>query len=313
MLLDFEKPLVELESRIAELKKYAGDKGIALNAEIELLEKRALELKREIYQNLTPWQRTQLARHPERPNALDYIKFLFTDFLALFGDRCSGDDSAVIGGIACFEGYPVTIIGHVKGHNTRENLARNFGMPHPEGFRKALRLVQQAEKFHRPVISFVDTPGAYSGIGAEERGQAWAIARNLYAFAQVRTPVIVVVTGEGGSGGALALGVGDVLLMFENAIFSVISPEGCAAILWKDAGRAPEAAAALKLTAPELLELGVIDGMVPEPLGGAHRDPPGAAENLRQVLRKGLDELKQVNIDAIVFNRWNRLRSIGKF
>lgn len=313
LLLDFEKPLVELENRISELKKYAGEKGIDLRTEIELLEKRALELKKEIYQNLTPWQRTQLARHPERPNTLDYIKFLFTDFLALFGDRCSGDDPAIVGGIARFEGSPVTVIGHVKGHNTKENLARNFGMPHPEGFRKALRLVQQAEKFHRPVISFIDTPGAYSGVGAEERGQAWAIARNLYAFARVKTPIIVVITGEGGSGGALALGVGDLLLMLENAIFSVISPEGCAAILWKDAGRAPEAAAALKLTAPELLELGVIDGIVPEPLGGAHRDPQGAAENLRQELRKRLDELKRIDPEELVLNRWNRLRSIGKY
>lgn len=313
MLLDFEKPLVELENRIAELKQYAGEKGIDVGAEIALLEKKAVELKKEIYQNLTPWQRTQLARHPERPNTLDYVKFLFTDFLCLHGDRCRGDDAAVIGGIACFEGRPVTIIGYVKGHNTKENLACNFGMSHPEGFRKSLRLVRQAEKFCRPVISFIDTPGAYSGVGAEERGQAWAIANNLCAFARVRTPIVVIITGEGGSGGALALGVGDVILMFENAVFSVISPEGCAAILWKDAERAPEAAAALKVTADELLKFGFIDEIVPEPVGGAHRDPGSAAENLRQVLKRRIQELVQISPEELVSRRWTHLRSIGVF
>jgi acetyl-CoA carboxylase carboxyl transferase subunit alpha len=311
MLLDFEKPLVELENRITELKSYTGEKGIDLGVEIEILEKRALDLKKEIYQNLTPWQRTQLARHADRPNALDYIRMLFTDWLPLSGDRLFGDDPAIVGGIGKFEGIPVTVIGQVKGHNTKENLARNFGMAHPEGFRKAFRLVEQAAKFHRPVLSFIDTPGAYSGIDAEEGGQAWAIAGNLRAFAQVKTPVISVITGEGGSGGALALGVGDALLMLENAIFSVISPEGCAAILWKDATKAPEAADAMKMTASELLRLGLIDGIVPEPLGGAHRDPEGSAGALRQELRQVLQALQQVDPHTLVDLRWKRLRSIG--
>ncbi len=313
VILDFEKPLLELENRIAELKQYAGEKGIDLEAEINILENRLRDLKKEIYENLTPWQRTQLARHPERPNALDYFKLLFTDFLPLCGDRCCGDDPALVGGIARFEGVPVTVIGHMKGHNTKENLARNFGMPNPEGFRKALRLAQQAEKFGRSVISLIDTPGAYSGAGAEERGQAWAIASNLFAFSRLKTPIIVIITGEGGSGGALALGVGDVLLMLENAIFSVISPEGCAAILWKDAQRAPEAASVLKLTASELLSLGLIDGVIPEPLGGAHRDPEGTADNIRAEIRRRLQELRQIDAEQLVAARWGRLRRIGCF
>jgi acetyl-CoA carboxylase carboxyl transferase subunit alpha len=311
MLLDFEKPLAELENRITELKNYTGDKGIDLGAEIDVLERRALDLKKEIYQNLTPWQRTQLARHTERPNALDYIKMLIDDWLPLSGDRLFGDDPAVVGGIGRFEGVPVTVIGQVKGHNTKENLARNFGMVHPEGFRKCLRLVQQAAKFHRPVISLIDTPGAYSGIDAEERGQAWAIAGNLFAFARLRTPLIAVITGEGGSGGALGLGVGDALLMLENAVFSVISPEGCAAILWKDSTRAPEAADAMKMTATELLRLGLIDGIVPEPLGGAHRDHQGAADSLRRELRQILKKLRQIELDTLVELRWKRFRSMG--
>ena len=311
MLLDFEKPLVELENRITELKNYTGEKGIDLDAEIEILEKRALDLKKEIYQNLTPWQRTQMARHAERPTALDYIKMLFTDWVTLSGDRLTGDDSALVGGIGRFEGVPVTVIGQVKGHNTKENLARNFGMNRPEGFRKCLRLAQQAAKFQRPVISLIDTPGAYSGIDAEEGGQAWAIAGNLQAFARLKTPVISVITGEGGSGGALALGTGDALLMLENAVFSVISPEGCAAILWKDASKASEAADAMKMTAPELLRLGLIDGIVPEPLGGAHHDPQGAAANLRQEIRQVLQALQQIEPDTLIDLRWKRLRSIG--
>lgn len=312
VILDFEKPLFELENRIAELKQYAGEKGLDLAAEIRLLEDKLQQLKREVYGNLTPWQRTQLARHPERPNAIDYIEMLFTDFLPLSGDRCYGDDPALIGGIARFEGIPVTVIGHVKGHNTKENIARNFGMPNPEGFRKALRLAQQAEKFRRPIISLIDTPGAYSGAGAEERGQAWAIAGNLFAFSRLKTPIIAIITGEGGSGGALALAVGDVLLMLENAIFSVISPEGCAAILWKDAQRAAEAAAALKLTASELLSYGLIDGIIPEPLGGAHRDPQKMAENIRLELRRRLQELVRVAPDELIAARWERLRRIGR-
>lgn len=313
MILDFEKPLFELENRIAELKQYAGEKGIDLTAEIQNLENKLQELKRDVYKNLTPWQRTQLARHPERPNAIDYIEMLFTDFLPLSGDRCYGDDPALIGGIARFEGIPVTVIGHVKGHNTKENIARNFGMPNPEGFRKALRLAHQAEKFGRPIISLIDTPGAHSGAGAEERGQAWAIAGNLFAFSRLRTPIIAIITGEGGSGGALALAVGDVLLMLENAVFSVISPEGCAAILWKDVQRAAEAAEALKLTASELLRYGLIDGIIPEPLGGAHRDPQKMADNIRTELRRRLQELGNVAPEELLAARWNRLRRIGCF
>ncbi len=311
--LDFEKPLAELERKIAELKQYTGEKEIDLSAEIALLEKKAAELKEKTYQNLTPWQRLQLARHPDRPNFLDYVELLFTDFLFLHGDRCAGDDPAVVGGIGRFEGIPVTVIGHRKGHNTKENLACNFGMPHPEGFRKALRLVKQAEKFQRPVIFLVDTPGAYSGVAAEERGQSWAIAANLCSLARIETPILVVITGEGGSGGALALGVGDVVLMLENAVFSVISPEGCAAILWKDASRAPEAASALKITAAELLELGLIDAIVPEPLGGAHHDPKATAENLRLELRKWVLKLRKIPPSELVERRWERFRRIGSF
>lgn len=311
LLLEFEKPLLELENRIADLKKYAQETGISLEAEISILEKRMLVLKKQIYRNLTPWQRAQLARHPDRPNVRDYCRLLFTDFLPLCGDRCSRDDPAVIGGIARFDGSPVTVVGHVKGHNTKENLACNFGMPNPEGFRKVFRLVQQAEKFHRPVLSFIDTPGAHSGSGAEEGGQAWAIAGNLHGLARLKTPIIAVITGEGGSGGAIALGAGDVLLMLENAIFSVISPEGCAAILWKDSGHAPEAASALKITAAELLELGLIDGVIPEPLGGAHRDMHSAAENIRDEIRRRLPELIRLSPEELVSARWNRLRRIG--
>ncbi len=312
MLLDFEKPLVELENRISDLKNYTGEKGIDLGAEIEILEKRALDLKKEIYQNLTPWQRTQLARHPERPNTLDYIKMLFTDWLPLSGDRLVGDDPAVIGGIGRFEGIPVTVIGQVKGHNTKENLARNFGMAHPEGFRKSLRLVQQAAKFHRPVISFIDTPGAHSGIDAEEGGQAWAIAGNLRAFAQIKTPIISVITGEGGSGGALAMVAGDALLMLENAVFSVVSPEGCAAILWKDASRASEAANAMKITASELLRLGLIDGIVTEPLGGAHREPNVAVASVGRAIQAALDPLVGLEAAALIARRREKFLAMGR-
>lgn len=310
-LLDFEKPLVELENRINELKGFARDKGMALDEEIALLENRLQLLKQQIYRELTPWQRAQLARHPERPNSLDLIRLICTDFLPLAGDRTLGDDPALVGGIARFDGEPVTVIGHLRGHNTKENLAVNFGMPHPEGFRKALRLVRQAEKFHRPVLSLVDTKGADSGAGAEERGQAWAIAENLAAFSQLRTPVIVVIIGEGGSGGALAIGVGDALLMLENSIFSVISPEGCAAILWKDASRASEAAGVLKITAEDLMQLGIIDDIIPEPLGGAHRDPVATAENIKKAIRRSLEMLRPLGVEELLERRYERLCRIG--
>ncbi|MGH7310596.1 MAG: acetyl-CoA carboxylase carboxyltransferase subunit alpha, partial [Candidatus Rokuibacteriota bacterium] len=260
--LDFEQPLLELETRIAELQ--AQDDPDTRD-EIGRLEERLARLRQRTFASLTPWQTTQLARHPRRPHTRDYCRLLFEDFLELHGDRLYGDDPAIVGGLARFEGGGVVVLGHQKGRETREKLARNFGMPHPEGYRKALRLMQMAEKFEKPVVTFIDTPGAYPGIGAEERGQAEAIARNLRAMAALRTPIVAVVTGEGGSGGALAIGMGNRVLMLEHAVYSVISPEGCAAILWGDAGKAPEAAEIMKITAKDLLRLGVIDAVVPEP------------------------------------------------
>ena len=275
----YEKPILELENRIAEIRAAEGE--AASRDAIGKLEERLRRLQQKVYGSLTAWQRAQLARHPKRPHALDLFRLLLTDFVELHGDRVFGDDMAIVGGLAGFEGEPVVVVGHQKGRDTRENIARNFGMPHPEGYRKALRLMQLAEKFGKPVITLVDTPGAYPGIGAEERGQAEAIAKNLRAMAALGVPLVAVVTGEGGSGGALAIGMGNRVLMLEYAVYSVISPEGCAAILWGDAGKAPEAAESMKITAPDLLRLGVIDAIVPEPLGGAHRDWEEAAAQLR--------------------------------
>lgn len=311
--LSFERPLVELEKRSersGESKNSKGEDQGDLDAGIERLENRALDQEKESYQYLTPWARARLARHPGRPDAPDYIKMLFTDFLALTKDGNFGDDSDVMGGIGRFDELPVTVIGQVKGHNTKENPARN--RLHPESLRKCLRLVQQAAKFHRPVISLIDTPGAYSGIDAEKCGQALAIVNNLYALLQIRTPLITVIIGEANSGGTLALGVGDALLMFENAVFSVISPEEYAAILRKDSTHVQEAAAALKMTASELLSLGLIDGIIPEPLGGAHRDPLKTANNLRQELRQVIQALRRIELDKLITLRWHRLRSIGR-
>jgi acetyl-CoA carboxylase carboxyl transferase subunit alpha len=310
-ILDFERPFVELENKIAELTSFSREKGLDLSGEIEHLEKRAEELKRSIFANLTPWQRVQLARHPDRPNTEEYVRMLFEDFIELHGDRCYGDDPAVLGGIGRFNGTAVTVIGHRKGRDTRENVSRNFGMAHPEGFRKALRLMHQAEKFGRPVITFIDTPGAHCGIGAEERGQSCAIAQNLLGMSALRVPIIVVVIGEGGSGGALALGVGNRILMQEHAIFSVISPEGCASILWKDPSRAQEAAEALKLTAHDLLALGIVDEVIPEPLGGAHRDPKGAAALLREGMVQHLETLRRMTPEDLVRSRCAKFRQIG--
>src|SRR5450432_293477 len=290
-IMEFEKPIVELEKQIDELRRTAEKRQLSMEEEIVPLERKLDELRRTVYTSLTPLQRVQVARNARRPFTLDYLQLAFTDCIELHGDRLYRDDAAIVGGWARLDGDTVMVIGHQRGRDTKENLKRNFGMPHPEGYRKALRLMKMAEKFKRPVFCFIDTPGAYPGIGAEERGQARAIAQNLLEMAGLKTPMISIVIGEGGSGGALAIGMGDRLLMCENAWYSVISPEGCAAILFRDAARAQEAATALKLTAPELKGLGVIDDIIPEPQGGAHRDPAATAKALRAALVKYLAEL----------------------
>ena len=309
--LDFEQPLLDIENRIAALQ--AEDNASKAREEIAKLEERLSRLRQRTYASLTAWQRTQLARHPKRPHTRDFLKLLFEDFVELHGDRLYGDDAAVVGGLARFEDQGVVVIGHQKGRDTREKIARNFGMPHPEGYRKALRLMHLAQKFAKPVVTFIDTPGAYPGLGAEERGQAEAIARNLREMAALRTPILSIVTGEGGSGGALAIGMGNRVVMLEYAIYSVISPEGCAAILWGDAAKAPEAAESMRITAPDLLRLGVIDAIVPEPVGGAHRDWEGAAGHLREALRENLRELGQQSGDDLVAGRYEKFRRIGAF
>jgi acetyl-CoA carboxylase carboxyl transferase subunit alpha len=309
--LDFEKPLLELENRIAELR--ASEEPLEARDEIAKLEERLARQQQRVYAGLSAWQRAQIARHPKRPHTLDLVNLLLEDWVELHGDRVFGDDKAIVGGLATFDGEPVVLIGHQKGRDTRENIARNFGMPHPEGYRKALRLMQFAAKFGKPIITFIDTPGAYPGLGAEERGQAEAIARNLREMAGLPTPVICVVTGEGGSGGALAIGVGNRVLMFEYAIYSVISPEGCAAILWGDAAKAPEAAELMRVTAPDLLKLGVIDAIVPEPVGGAHRNWEAAAASLRAALRDQLWQLKSKSEAELIEERHEKFRRIGVF
>lgn len=312
-LLEFEKPLLELENKIAELRKFSQEKGIDLSREIATLEEKARQLSQEIYTNLTPWQKVQIARHPQRPTTLDYINLIFADFIELHGDRNFADDAALVGGIALLEGRPVTVLGHQKGRDTRENIARNFGMPHPEGYRKAIRLMEQAQRFKRPIITFIDTPGAFCGIGAEERGQGEAIARALYAMAGLSVPLLAVVIGEGGSGGALALGLGNKVYMLEHSVYSVISPEGFAAILWKDGSQAPRAAETMKLTAQDLLQLGVIDGIIPEPLAGAHRDHEFTASKIKEQLLQGLQELAGQTGEQLMEQRYQRFRRIGSF
>jgi len=309
--LEFEKPLLELENRIAELR--ASEEPLEARDEIAKLEERLARQQQRVYSGLTAWQRAQIARHPKRPHTLDLVNLLLDDWVELHGDRVFGDDKAIVGGLATFDGEPVVLIGHQKGRDTRENIARNFGMPHPEGYRKALRLMQLAGKFGKPIITFIDTPGAYPGLGAEERGQAEAIARNLREMAGLPTPVICVVTGEGGSGGALAIGVGNRVLMLEYAIYSVISPEGCAAILWGDAAKAPEAAELMRVTAPDLQKLGVIDAIVPEPIGGAHRNWEAAAASLRAALRDQLWQLKSKSAAELIEERHEKFRRIGVF
>jgi acetyl-CoA carboxylase carboxyl transferase subunit alpha len=309
--LEFEKPIAELEIKIEELRSCAATEHMDLSEEIRTLEEKCEELKRQIYGALTPWQRVLIARHPQRPYTLDYIKSLCTNFIELHGDRSFSDDAAIVGGMAFFEGKPVVVIGHQKGRTVQESMRRNFGMPHPEGYRKALRLMKLAEKFKRPVLCFIDTPGAYPGIGAEERGQARAIAVNLKEMAGLKTPIICTVIGEGGSGGALAIAIGDRILMCENAWYSVISPEGCAAILFRDASRASEAAVALKLTAPELKSLGIVDHVLPEVQGGLHRDPAPTMEAVRSALLKNLDQLQSLSTEQLLEARYQKFRSLG--
>ncbi|MBM7096462.1 acetyl-CoA carboxylase carboxyl transferase subunit alpha [Bacillus sp. H-16] len=311
--LPFEKPITELRGKISELKAFTAEKGIDLSGEIEKLEARMEQLEEDIYGNMSPWNRVQIARHNNRPTTLDYIERLFTDFLELHGDRLYGDDEAIVGGIAKYKGRPVTVIGHQRGKGTKENLRRNFGMPHPEGYRKAMRLMKQAEKFKRPIINFIDTKGAYPGMAAEERGQSEAIARNLIEMADLNVPVICVVIGEGGSGGALALGVGDRIYMLENSTYSVISPEGAAALLWKDAGQAQRAAETMKITAPDLKELDLIDGIITEVRGGAHRDVEKQAAYIDETLTRALEELAEVKEEEIVQKRYEKFNNIGQY
>ena len=311
--LPFEEPVIQLRAKISELKDFTSNAEVDLSTEIQQLEDRLQKLETDIYENMQPWDRVQVARHPERPTTLDYIRDLFTDFIELHGDRLYGDDEAIVGGIASFNGQPITIIGHQRGRDTKENIRRNFGMPHPEGYRKALRLMKQAEKFKRPIICFIDTKGAYPGKAAEERGQSEAIARNLFEMAGLKVPVISVVIGEGGSGGALALGVANHIHMLENATYSVISPEGAASILWKDAALAQQAAEAMKITAPDLKEMGIVDEIIPESTGGAHRDPKRQAVLIGEVLQRSLDELLKLNEDQLVDTRYEKFKSIGEF
>jgi len=310
---DFEKPLAELDKHIQDLQKFSADKKVDLSAEIKNLEEKRASQEKEIYANLTPWQRVLIARHPQRPYTSDYIAAIMTDFVELHGDRAFADDKALIGGLAKIDGIKVMVMGHQKGRDIKENLKRNFGCAHPEGYRKALRLMQTAEKFNVPVVIFIDTPGAYPGIGAEERGQAQAIALNLREMTSIGVPIVATVIGEGGSGGALGIGVADRVCVLENAYYSVISPEGCAAILWKSSAKAPDAAEVLKLNAHQLLKLGIIDEVVPEPMGGAHRDPQRMCQNLKEVVVRNLKQLHSLNKEDLLKARYKKYRSIGSF
>jgi acetyl-CoA carboxylase carboxyl transferase subunit alpha len=312
--LDFEKPILELESEIEHLKRFSRDKQIHFSDKLRGLEDKLHRLQRDIFSNLTAWQITQLARHIDRPKASHYVRAMFDAFVELHGDRNFGDDPAILGGLCKFNGRSLVVIAHQKGADAKEMVRRNFGMPHPEGYRKALRLMQLAETFHRPLLTMIDTPGAYPGIGAEERGQAEAIARNLRVMAVLRTPIIAVVVGEGGSGGALAIGVGDRILMLEYSIYSVISPEGCAAILWKDGEKGKKIAAeSLKLTAQDLHRLGVIDEVIREPLGGGHQDPQGVASSLKEAVERHLRELEKLGTDELLQARYEKFRKMGSF
>ncbi len=311
--LEFEKPILELETKIQELKQFAQVEKVDFSAEIARLERKVARLQEEIFANLTPWQRTQIARHPNRPYGMDYIRLMLTDFVELHGDRAFSDDKAIVGGFARLDGMPLVVIGHQKGRDTKEKLARNFAMANPEGYRKALRLMKMAEKFGKPVLTLVDTPGAYPGIGAEERGQAEAIARNLREMSELRVPVVVVITGEGGSGGALGIAVGDTVLMLEYAIYSVISPEGCASILWRDPAKAPEAAAAMGITAQTLKRLELIDEIVPDPTGGAHRNHQEMASMLKGFVLKAFEQLRPIPVEDLLEQRYQKFRRMGVF
>jgi acetyl-CoA carboxylase carboxyl transferase subunit alpha len=309
--LDFEQPIAELEAKIAELRRVSDDSEVNITEEIERLETKSRERTRAIFANLTAWQIAQLARHPQRPYTLDYVARICTDFHELRGDRCYADDRAIVGGPARLDDVPVMVIGHQKARETKDKLLRNFGMPRPEGYRKALRLLQLAERFGLPVLTFIDTPGAYPGVEAEERGQSEAIARNLLTMARLRTPIVVTVIGEGGSGGALAIGIGDRVNMLQYSTYSVISPEGCASILWRSAEKAPEAADAMGITGQRILDLGLIDRVIDEPLGGAHRDPDAAAGAVHDTLREQLKELGGLSANALLESRYQRLMALG--
>lgn len=311
--LDFERPLLELERKIDELKGLATGGAVDFTDEIGKLEKKARKLQAEIFSDLTRWQIVQLSRHSSRPYTLDYLGFLFTDFLELHGDRTFGEDPSIVSGFARLDGQPVLVVGHQKGRSTKENMARNFGMPRPEGYRKALRLMELAARFSRPIVTFIDTPGAYPGIGAEERGQAEAIAQSLEVMSALPVPIVCVVIGEGGSGGALAVGVGNRVLMLEHAIYSVISPEACSAILYRDPTKAEKAATALKLTAHDLMDLKIIDEIIREAPGGAHRDPARTAENVGRALRRHLQALRVYSPQELVEDRYRRFRALGVF
>lgn len=311
--LDFEKPLQELERQIEELERVGDERQIDISTELKLLQDKLAAVREDIYRDLTPIQRVMVARHPRRPYTLDYLSTIFTDFIELHGDRLFMDDPAIVGGWARLGGTSVMVIGHQKGRDTRENIKRNFGMPHPEGYRKALRLMQVAARFGAPIITLIDTPGAYPGLGAEERGQSEALARNILEMSLLPVPIVAVVIGEGGSGGALALGVADRVLMLENSVYSVITPEGCAAILWKDASQRERAAEALKITAADLLTLKVIDEVIPEPVGGAHTDPDATGEALRTALLRHMGELRKVKGEKLVRRRAEKYAAMGQF
>ena len=311
--LEFEKPIADLEKKIEELTLFTSNGDINLEEEILKLHKKSDQLRAEIYSRITPWQKAQISRHPNRPYTLDYIEAMMTDFVEMHGDRAFADDPAIVSGMAKLDGMPLTVIGHQKGRTTKEKIFRNFGMPNPEGYRKALRVMRFAERFRKPLLTFIDTPGAYPGIGAEERGQGESIARNLSVMSQLKTPILTVVIGEGGSGGALALGVADRILMLEHSTYSVISPEGCAAILWNNGAKASEAAELLKITAQDLFQMKVVDEVVEEPIGGAHRDPRRAAELLKEAVVRNLAEIRNVPFDDLLRQRYEKLRRIGMF